>query len=104
MKVITILEDIVKIIPEEITLMTAVLAGKCPGCGEWAGTLVKQYNSPEEALSDQDWPDLVCAPVECCPEEDPIWPTHFLVIYLGQIVQERPIGGEDLPVYRQEQH
>lgn len=91
-----------RIIPEEISAMTAVIAGECPECGHWVGTVVKEYESPEDALADQDWPDLECRPVECCNPLEPVWPTHFLVIYLGQILDKRPIGGEDLPVFRRE--
>lgn len=76
--------------------MTAVLAGQCPHCGDWAGTVVKQYSSPMEALADQEWPDLACNPVVCCDLE--LWPTHFLVIYHGEIVQEKAVGGPELEV------
>jgi|Deesub1362A_J573_1020465.scaffolds.fasta_scaffold00044_18 hypothetical protein len=85
-----------RIIPSEIMSMTAVLAGRCLYCGGWAGTIVKQYSSPAEALMDQEWPDLTCTPVICCEHE--VWPTHFLVIYQGEIVQQKDIGGPDLEV------
>jgi len=86
-----------RIEPRQIQPLTAVLAGKCLQCGEWAGVIVKQYDDPEEALADQDWPDLRCTPVVCCETE--VWPTHFMVIYRGEIVQQKDIGGPELEVY-----
>lgn len=78
--------------------MTTVLAGECPECGQWVGVVIKEYDSPGAALTEGDWPDLECRPVECCGQ--PVWPTHFLVIYRGGIVSQTPIGGQELPVTR----
>lgn len=85
-----------KIIPNKIMPMTTVLAGQCPHCTDWAGVIVKQYASPFEALNDENWPDLACDPVTCCERD--VWPTHFLVIYQGEILEQKDIGGPDLDV------
>lgn len=91
-----------KIIPEEITAMTIVLAGRCGHCGHWVGQVIKEYESPFGALAEEDWPDLECRPAPCCDPQEPVWPTHFMVIYQGEILDQRVIGGEDLPVTRRQ--
>lgn len=90
------------IIPEAINEMSAVVAGRCPQCGHWAGVIVKRFDSPLDALAEDSWPDITCHPVICCGQE--VWPTHFLVIYQGKVVEEVQIGGPRLPVTRQRLH